>query len=482
MKNRKLASALFIVIIILAAAPYFVGIMARGIIEKQAREISRIPGYSLNITDYDQGWFSSHARIAYGFDQHTLDILTKPSSENQELDQQTLKALKQGLIFDVTISHGPVTFQQGVHFALLTLSGTLRDIDHDSYKKFKEKANIDNLLKLFVLVSYNGATEIKLNSPAFNADYSDIAGQPMIIDSAGMDFQASINGAFDHYEAKAHLDKIKIKARDGIVNINQLSLQAGGDRINNYLWTGNGRFSLGEFSIKEPENTLLSLTRFDNSYTLARENDTALAIHISAKVGALVGKDMKIKDVLLDLDINHLDIAAITDYVKSIQQSYQLPDGTEPTAEQNAKKIQEIVTWTGERLVKSSPELAINNLSLQLNGGSFRGDGMLSINGQGLKNIQQLSDPVALNKRLVSRVNLKFDRKMARAIILLELKKRRLAEKQLDQAATAQTTVFLQNFITHGYLKQEGDNYSVLFELKNGQRMINGKPLPIPGM
>jgi len=482
MKNRKLATALLVIIIILAAAPYFVGIMARDIIKKQARQITQMPGYSLKISDYEQGWFTSRVTMAFGFDQHTLNILAETSPEDQEIDQQTLKALKQGLVFDLTVSHGPVTFYNGLHFALLTLSGTLRDIDHESFKIFKEKAKIEKLLNLFVLVSYDGTTEMKINSPAFDADYSDIAGQKMIIDSAGMDFEVSINAAFDHYNADAHLDKFTIKASDGTVMINQLSMHAGGDKINDYLWMGNGAFSLGKFSIKTLENTLLSLTHFDNNYTLARENDKALTMHISTNIGTLEGDDVNIKDVQLDLDLKHLDMAAITDYVKSIQDSYQLPDGSEPTHEQTAEDIQKIATRTGERLIRFSPELAINNLSLQLNGGSFRGDGVLSINGQGLKNIQQLSDPVALNKRLISRVNLKFDRKMARAIILLELKKRRLAEKQLDQAATAQTTVFLQNFITHGYLKQEGDKYYILFELKNGQRLINGQPLPIPGM
>lgn len=489
MKNRKFVAALLVIVVLLAAVPYFVGTMARDNIEEQAKQFSQMPGYVLKISNYDQGWFTSQATISFGFDRHTLNILAETSPEDQEIDQKTMKALKQGLVFDVTIFHGPVIFHDGVHFALLALSGTFKDIDHKAYKIFKEKSGIDNLLALSAIVSYDGATEITAHSPAFKADYSDISGHKMIIDSSGMNFQARIDAGIDHYGVNIQINRLGIAMKDGKVILDQMAIHADGDRINDYLWTGNGTTSLGEFSIYQPKKVSLSLNDFTSDYSLAREGGKALTIHITSNARTIIAGEVKVKDFQLDLDLKHLDMAAIGDYMKSVQEPYQLADGTAPTPEQTAANIEKIAARVGERLIKFSPELAVNNLKLKLNGGVLESDGVLSINGKGLKNIQQLSDPVALNKRLMSRVSLKFDKNMARAIIALNFRKRlskadreRLTKKQLDQLVTARTTALLQNFVTQGYLRQEGDNYSTLFEMQNGQRMINGKSLPIPGM
>ncbi|MBL4894072.1 MAG: YdgA family protein [Emcibacter sp.] len=491
MKNKKILGPVFFIVLILVVAPYFIGKMAQEKIENHASQITQMPGYTLKITDYDQGWFTSHATLSYGFDEHTLNILNKSADKDVEFDTQTINALQEGLVFDITIAHGPVTFQRGISFSLLTMSGALRDIDHESYRLFKEKAKISSLLDLFATISYGGTASITLHSPAFKADYSDISGKKMIIDYAGMDIDATINAAFDTYEAKAHINRLSITMEDGTVILHEVVTHSSGDRLNDYIWTGNGTASIGEFNVTGPKNATFSLRNFTSDYDFNKESDTALTLHWTSNAAAIETSDVKLKDFQLDMDMNHLDLEAVTDYVKSINETYGTMNGEAPTPEKTAANMQAIAARTGEKLIKGSPELIIHHLNFLMDDGFFKGDGIFSINGEGLENIQELSDPLTLNKRLAAVTNIKFNKAMAQALTAVGLKKQLAAggmdisampKEQLDQMISIQTSAALQTFILQGYLQSEGDDYFAHFDMKDGKRLINGKPLAIPGL
>jgi len=493
-KYKKLLSAILVIIAALAGAPYFVGDLARENIERQAAEISKIPGYSLKIRQYDQGWFTSHAVIAYGFDEHTLNIM-RGSDDADGLDKAAIAALTEGLVFDATIAHGPVTLQNGLNFALLTLSSKLRDIDHEAYRQFKQRADIDSLAELDAVVSYGGATRLHGHSPAFMADYSDLAGKKMIINFAGIDIRTSVSAATDQYDMALQLEHLALDMAEGKLNIDQAGARAEGQKINQYLWTGKGASTIGRLDFTAPPGLSLSLENFTSDYDFGRENgrknESDLTLHWRSAVGELLTSDVSLKNFTLDLDLTHLDREALTDYVRSIRQSYENTGETPPTAAETASKMQAIATRVGERLLKNSPELIINKLAFQMGGGFFDSDAHLTINGDGLDNIRQLSDPVALNKRLTNLANIRFDKNMAVALTAIGMEKQmtaagmdvsQLPKEQFRQMIDVQASTLLQNFVNQGYFEQNGVQFSTRFEMKDGQRLVNGKPLPIPGM
>ncbi len=491
MKNKKVISLVIVIILIFGVAPYFVGNTARENIEKQAVLISQTPGYSLNIREYDQGWFTSRAVIAYGFDEHTLNILGK--SEKKEDDKEIFNVLKDGFVFEVNIAHGPVTFQNGVNFAIMTMTGKLQDINHEAFRKIKEASKTDSFLNLFASVSYGGTTNIDMQSPSLKIDYSDIAGQKMIIDYSGMDMQATLNAALDEYNIHFNLDQLKMNLADADIIFKKMVISANGTKINDYLWLGSGETNAGEFTISNPKAKAMTMSfiDFDSEYSLLKESEDALTMNWKSDGRKIMASGVELENFKLDLDINHLDIAAITDYAKSIQESYQTADGKTPTPEEIAAKTQVIAIRVGEQIIKKSPELVINSLSFTMGEGYYKSDGTLSINGKGLENIQQLSDPIALNKRLAVLVNIDFNKALAKAITAIAMKKQMAAggvdvatmpPEQLDQMIDVQSSAALQSFVNQGYFIQDGEKYTTSFRMKDGQRLINGKPLPIPGM
>lgn len=487
MKNKKLLSILFIIVLIFGITPYFIGNMVKDNIEQQSAQLSQMPGYTLKLSDYDQGWFTSRAVLSYGFDEHTLKIM----AESEDTDQEILDILNKGIVINIRIAHGPLTFQNGINFALMTMTGELQDIDHEAYKTFLEKAKIDNLLDLFASVSYLGKTSITMNSPAFKADYSDIADKILVVDSEGLNVQATINSSYDEYSAIVEMGKIDIKMDDGTVTFNQINIQADGNKINEYLWIGNGLTVMEEFSITDPKGMSFSLNNFSSEYAISKESDTTLAINMTFHAGNITANDISLKELQFDFSLNRLNLEAITNYVKSINEIYKPANGETATAEQIAADLQLVVIRAGEELIKKSPELNMGNFNFLMGDGHFNSDGRISLNGEGLDNIMQLSDPAALNKRLAATVNIKFDKALALELTAIGIKEQltkggvdlnEMPPEQLSQMIDVQTSTALQAFITQGYIKLEDEEYSIHFDMKDGQKLINEKPLPIPGM
>ncbi len=491
MKNKKILSLVAVIILIFGVAPYFVGNTARENIEKQATLISQTPGYSLKVRDYQQGWFTSRAVLAYGFDEHTLNILGQSAKEAD--DNSIFNILKDGFVFEVNIAHGPVTFQNGVNFALMTMTGKLRDINHDAFRKIKEATKTDSFLNLFASVSYGGTTSIDMKSPGLKVDYSDMAGQKMIVDYSGINMQATINSALDEYNLHFNLDQLEMNLAEADIIFRQMVLNANGMKINDYLWLGSGETDAGEFTIRNPKARAMTVSFMDfgSEYNFRKESEDALTMHWNSNGRKIMASGVELEDFNLNLDINHLNIDAVTDYVKAIQESYQTADNKPPTPEEIAANTQIIAARVGEKIIKGSPELVINNLAFTMGDGYYESKGTLSIDGEGLENIQQLSDPIALNKRLAVLVNINFNKALAKAITEIAMKKQMAAggvdittmpPEQLDQMIDVQTSAALQNFVSQGYFIQDGEKYKTSFTMKDGQRLINAKPLPIPGM
>jgi len=496
-KNKKILGLVVGIILIIVITPYFIGNIAKKNVAELAKEISQIPGYSLEIRTYDQGWFTSRAVISYGFDEHTLNILGASIDEQEEFDKDTYEFLKDGFVFDITIAHGPVTFQNGVNFALMSLSGTLQDIDHPGYYAIKENNSLASIFDLFASVSYLGNINFTASIPAFKTDNaSEMAKDKNLkqikMDFHGMNFQGNINSAIDEYTASFNLSGLSFQTSDASLSLKDIKGHADGYKVNELLWLGKGSTNLGHINFSEPiKNISFLINDITSEYNLDKESETALTMYFSAKVSDFISQAIEVNNIIVDMNINHISLEAITDYARSIQDSYQNLDDEMPTPEQTAANLQIIAARIGEKILKGSPEIIINNFDFFMNDGVFKSDGKLSFDGSELENVAQLSDPLVLNKKLVVTSHITFDAALAKAIATIGLKQQLTAggmdmasmpPEQIDQMINTQVTTALQTFINQGYLTQDGETYSLDLEVKDGVRLINGKSLAIPGM
>ncbi|MBL4802822.1 MAG: DUF945 family protein [Emcibacter sp.] len=486
MKNKKIPALILIIILLLGVTPYLIGKMAKENIEDQVARMSEIPGYSIKIIEYDLGWFTSRMVLSYGLDEHTLSIMAKSTPKSNEPEMFDL--IKQGLVFDFTIAHGPITYQKGINLAIMTAQGSLQEIKSTKYLKVKKELGIDEIIDLFVKLSFNGTTDFKARITDFDYDGQDRSGTKLTVVFEGMDLTANINASFDEYNLTIIAPKLSIVSKAGELSLSQINSSANGIRLNDYLWLGHGDFSFAQLNLKDtPKNIAFTVKNYSSKYAISKEDDKFLRFKWNNNIDNFTNHDLNIQDITLDTDFAHLDILAMTDYIKSIRQSYQ----NDVSQEEAAKNIQMVAIRAGENVLKGSPKLIIHHLDFLMNDGFFKSDATVTFDGDDLINIQQLSDPLMLNKKLSVLANIKFDKIMANALTAIGVKKQmttggvdlsKLPKEQLDQMINVQTSAALQTFINQGYLQSEDDIYSSHFHMKDGHKLINGKALAIPGL
>ncbi|WP_321389682.1 DUF945 family protein [Emcibacter sp.] len=491
------ASVGVVLVIILGILPWFFGNMAHNKLEEQAATISEIPGYALTIREYDQGWFSSRALITYGFDQHMLDILEQ-SEQKSEMDQMMLELFRTGAEFEVDIAHGPVTFQNGISFALLSADGSLKGFDTDGYRDFQAQAAVPGFLNVEAEVSYLGATTLDMTSPKFTAVVTNDKGQEITITSGGLATKTTFSADITHYDTEGEMPLFTVTGTGETFILKKLSFEGSGDKVNDFIWLGEGETELGELSLTGPQGSFVA-SNFEIEYDLEQAGDNNIDFGMTLRLpqflfapddNKITGLDLK--DILVDMSLNRLDEGALTDYVKGIKQlTNNMNVGSPEEQQQIQMQTLQVINDAGRRLLLNSPELDIRELAFKMDGGSFDGDGMVKINAEGLDNAMILSMPGELTKRLDLDLTARFDQPLAEAFVLMGMKKQMAATgidmgfmppEQLKEAVSIQTSLMLQTYAQQGLIVagEEKNTYQTRIQIKDGQQMVNGKAIQLP--
>ncbi|MFC7049376.1 DUF945 family protein [Emcibacter nanhaiensis] len=494
------ASVGIILIIIFALLPKFFGNLAHEKIEQQAATISEMPGYALTILEYDQGWFSSEALISYGLDQHTLEIL-EDSDDLDEADKFLLELFRHGARFRVNIAHGPVTFQNGIHFALLTLDSSLTEFEADAYQAFHESAGVDSFLEGTAAVSYFGTLSADVSSPAFTAEITPQKGPPATVKSGGFTSHTEFNADQTHYDLEALLKSFSLEAGDTVFDLQNIAVTASGDRLNDYIWLGTGSSTMERISVTAPDGGTVTIEGVDSTYTTDKMTEQTLSFDLKLSTGGIsvsskapVPNDVTFSDIKLDAVIRNMDVAGLTEYVKGLSElEMDITGDMEQDQAVFEQKKKELISSAGLKLVLASPELEIRKLSLKFSDGNFAGVGLMNVNAEGLEKVDADLLPKILAQRLFLDSEVTFDQALAEQFTILGMKQQMAATgidmsfmppEQLQQAVSVQTSLMLQAYVQQGLITagEEENTYQSRLQIRDGQQFINGRPIQLPQM
>ncbi|WP_417318958.1 YdgA family protein [Emcibacter sp.] len=488
-----------ILVVIFGILPWFFGNMAHKKLEEQAVVVSKLPGYTLTIQEYDQGWFSSRAVFNLGFDEHMLEVFEK--SENKDnMDRTIMELFRHGMVFETDIAHGPVTFQDGINFALLTSKSNLQDFDTESFRIFKENSRIEYLLQGFSRVTYFGTIEGTFSSPAFSSRFTNPKGQEIVIDFGGFEGETTMEADLSYYDLEAVMPGVTISSQDGSFTIWTIRMEAEAERLNDYLWLGEGETSMKSVEFSAPGKAPFNLDKLKITYDMKKESDKDLSFALAFTIDKIAGKESAeatdeiiIEDIELDTVAHRLEIGALTEYVKGVQEVSSLMYQTTSPEEQKAQAeaLAQVIGSAGQKLLLNSPELEIKALDFKFNGGSFDGDGVAKINAEGLTDAQALAVPEELTRRLDLDLTARFDQPLAEALVLMGMKKQMAASgmdmsalppEQVKEAVGVQTSMMLQVYVQQGLIVagEKENTFKSRIQIKDGQQMVNGKAIQLP--
>lgn len=466
MKNKKILIALISVAAVLfLMAPYFMGILAKNKIDQHSEILSNIPGYVFKVKTYEKGWFTSEAVISYGFDQHTLEIMKGKSPLNEE-NKAILDALEKGLIFDISIAHGPVTFQNGVDFSLFSLDGNVRDGDLVNILKITTDWP---LLTLDGDVSYAGNMTFNLTGSSFTVSNKD---KMQDLTFKGMKFTANINRDISHYFIQGKLNGLQVTTSNATMVVQNIRIESEADRLNDFLWVGKGTSTIEEVSTSNSGTSLFSLKDFFSSYTIGKQDDVSLQATIDLKIAQTNIPHLNLENIKTNLKISNIDIAGLTDYVRAV---YDIRP--------------EELSLVGLKMIQRSPEMTVKNIHFEIGDSAFDSTGKFSLDGKGIDSIDHMRK--TLKKSYKADVSVSFDKGIAEQLTLFSLRQKMRAlksqsssptEEQLVQMAQMQTGLALQSSVQQGLLNLDGELYRSHIEIKEGKTLINGKEMKVPGL
>lgn len=462
--------ALLVVIVIIVASPLVTSSITKSYFEDQVELVKEIPGYTLEILEYNQGYLSSQAKISVG-----LDMNTEQMTDVDEDELELFRLFEKGITLAIDINHGPVVFKPNFAFALSHYSVTF-DEDQEFVKTATETLGVDQLFNLDVIVSYGGDQLGVLAVSPF--DYTSdegsltFGGINLDIDSKNFGTTATVNGT---------MEQMVINNPLASVTIAPATITGSSERAEDIM------LSPGTFAITFPKITFSGMDsgeienlRMSGKSTLSADKLMNFYLRYSVDHFQSAMSGMSISDAVIDFGFENLNGDALMELSRASQDMALLEDlEQDPTVMMNLMG----------KFLEDSPKLVIKELAYSLNDvPNLSLSGNLGINSAALSKPVTLDNPFLLIGAVESQLDATLHQNLvSQAIQLVALRQTEslmelgeLTPEQVGEVLeqqTLQSQMMLDQFTQQGFITRDGENYRVNASFKNGALLMNGKPL-----
>ena len=253
------------------------------------------PLYQMEILEYEQGWFTSKAKIKIKADFRKI---------LREMPRK-LRDIPTDLTFDIDIAHGPIMILDGVHFGLVTMKS-----------RFKPKIYNNNFnFKLVSHLRFFGKNEAKFSSDEIKI-ITDSKNE-IIIDA--FDYTTILSKKYDYYSAILPDFNISIKMKDGqLTLLKNFSVTSEGDKINDYLWTNKTKIAIEQINIGLGQGKSLNFNDLEYNINVEKENKNNLSLALNLNMEEVKSSNFTLNKLNYSILINKLSLKAITEYIETL--------------------------------------------------------------------------------------------------------------------------------------------------------------------
>ncbi|KTC95238.1 YdgA family protein [Legionella feeleii] len=469
---KKWTGFLVVLVVLILIAYYVMGFVLERTLNKNINSIPKSPVLSVELDNYERGWFSSQALLAVKMHipaQETTDAQGESSTEPPaDVDMS----------FPLIINHGPfIVSDYGMGFGMGQV--TTRPETH-----------------FHVLVNYFNKTIFKYAIPAFT-----IKGQ------GGSDedsFQAEWLGLNALLCVSPNLDKLgggfilhglNTSASNGLFKLGRVVNNFKLSRSQEGLWVGQVSFNVPSASLSgDKDNQNFNLESFD--LALGSDiTDDALNVDLGLSLKQLVTNDKTYGPGVVKLSIKNLDPAAMASINKLTEKLVQ--------DNPNATLLGVSILSELPKLLSKGAILELSEMNFNLPEGKIIGNLKISVP------TGEVNDPVQLLQKAQGTGEFRAPMAIVKEILVATMttNSEKNSNSEEDQSTPAQATAqepatgntatavmptasttdsntdlsaqadkVLQDLVNKGLLKVEGNDYVVSFKLENQQLMVNGQP------
>jgi hypothetical protein len=471
MKKRLIASAIVLATVVIA--PKIVASKVEESLNATITKIDSTPGYTAQIQEFHSAWFASSAIIKVGLDLAAMSSQISP----EEYPFPT----NGSVLVDFNSSHGPILFgtHSGIAWAGYTISYSGEGArDTLSWEESAPLYTLTGSMGLF------GDTQFVDRFTKLKA----AEGQPYSIDFSGYQGQGEyINGALTYSGAS---EKFEFDDTEGSLSATELSFDMSMqgdlfDALQGIVFDSETNLSMNNISFEDKASeqifaikslTAGSATSVDKATNLANG-----VLNYAIKNIDMMGYNSN--NIVLQMEMKNLSLKFLESYQIFAKEmvNFQPEEITEKAFEFMQKKLLPALA--------ASPELNITDFHGTIPEGNFKATMYTK-----LTDIDAMPDDIMDQtfwlQHLLANANIEVDKAVVlliaqqqlRSQLMLNPEVAAMSPEELEQIIVQQTPVMLSTFQQQGLMTETETGYSSNFELKAGKALLNGNPIPLPGM
>ena len=471
---RKLLIAIAIVVVLIMAAPFVVGIIAEGTVRARLEAMNESQFLALRVDSYDRGWLKSSTRLQLGLGESYLN----------QIEAVTAQPEVTGLLRDFAIpvvvefTHGPLLVGEISGFGFLGVRA-YADPESPPIQFAQRFLGVPYLFEFRGQSEFGDGFHFSGDVPQFDGAFGDVSYDFSGIDLVGV-------STLDHVRFEVALEEASLQSPFVSAVLESMRMTADTELRRGSFSIGTSEASLGRLAVINPSLGATPMFATENLSVGSKISENAEATHVDAEFTYRAGRvaiagAFEISDAALGLRVGHIDSAAVNAIVETAS-SMQTNVPTEMVA-----SLMPLI----DRIAAGSPELAIDPLQFSLAEGDFSGRLHLGLDGSALPtgSLNDIVNPAVALQAITA------DAEITAAKPLVEMLARLVAAQDMPPtgpdggplppeqvAATvdAEVAQSLGMLTAFGLLRVSGDAYTCALALRDGALTANGQPVPLP--
>ena len=466
-----------IIVLVLLATPYAIGMINENAMQREVERISAAGLFETRIADYDRGWFDTRARVEVGINPNYLATIM--GGEPDPMMMMMFGGFTLPVIIDV--AHGPVLFDDGLGVGTAAVHAYV-DPASDLAMLAEQFLGMPYVFDFRGRGSFGNGFRYEREVPPVDLALPDVS-----VTSTGITFSGLYQRGSTDIEAELANISLQSPFASGILE--SLRFTSNTKRSSpTSLPIGAVVFALARVSFSDPLQGAAASFAIENAgfRSSIEEDETGEMVGLEAVYSVdrvSVPNQFELSDAELGIRLTNVDR-------QTAEEFYQLSQQLSGSQMSDPNAVIAALDPIAARLIAGKSEILLDPVQFSMNGGSFDGSVTLAINPAALPtgSLSDLQDQAVAMRALSASIEVEADKSLVQNLAAMFMPVQNLTNpdgtpmtpEQIQAQQTAQLSLILLALSAQGMLVDSGTAYSSSIRLENGALTANGQPLPLP--